>query len=254
MAPSRRVLLRSTGLVLAGLGGCAAGYEPPPRPESEECPDSPRMPDADPHPDGADLPPVPDPPAELDEASAVAYAEAFELAREWRATTATYDGPVTKVRTEATTRASRVDDEAVLVELPAGLDGCLGSDLRHRRVVGGCGRPPLAGQFEGFGVGDRRRLVEFRRWIGHRREVGAVGVGVGIRHPGGVGALFGSGTVGRSVAGGTPTEAGEHEAGRTQEDATRGRHGRRFTGDRQVSFSPAPSPQPLPAPTDNSGV
>ncbi|PSQ32925.1 hypothetical protein BRD11_06065 [Halobacteriales archaeon SW_12_69_24] len=75
------------------------------------------MPDADPHPDGADLPSVPDPPA-LDEASAVAYAEAFELAREWRATTATYDAPVTKVRTEATTRASRVDDQAVLVELP----------------------------------------------------------------------------------------------------------------------------------------
>ena len=119
MAPSRRVLLRSAGLVLAGLGGCAAGYEPPPHPEPEECPDSPRMPDADPHPDGADLPPVPDPPAELDEASAVAYAEAFELAREWRATTATYDGPVTKVRTEATARASRVDDETVLVELPA---------------------------------------------------------------------------------------------------------------------------------------
>ena len=118
MAPSRRVLLRSTGLVLAGLGGCAAGYEPPLRLEPEECPDSPRMPDADPHPDGADLPPVPDPPAELGEASAIAYAEAFELAREWRATTATYDAPVTKVRTEATTRASRVDDEAVLVELP----------------------------------------------------------------------------------------------------------------------------------------
>ena len=36
-----------------------------------------------------------------------------------RATTATYDAPVTKVRTEATVEASRVDDEAVLVELPA---------------------------------------------------------------------------------------------------------------------------------------
>ena len=118
MAPSRRALLRSTGLAVVGLGGCATGYDLRPRLDAEECPDSPRMPDANPHPDGADLPSVPDPPAELDEASAVAYAEAFELAREWRATTATYDAPVTKVRIEATTEASRVDDEAVLVELP----------------------------------------------------------------------------------------------------------------------------------------
>ena len=74
MAPSRRVLLRSTGLVLAGLGECAAGYEPPPRPEPEECPDSPRMPDADPHPDGADLPPVPNPPDLLDAGPVTQYA------------------------------------------------------------------------------------------------------------------------------------------------------------------------------------
>ena len=114
MAPSRRVLLRSTGLVLAGLGGCAAGYEPPPRPEPEECPDSPRMPDADPHPDGADLPPVPDPPDSLDAGPVTQYASDYELAWAWREATHLFDSPLVEVFVDGAFEARREGRNAVL--------------------------------------------------------------------------------------------------------------------------------------------
>ena len=114
MAPSRRVLLRSTGLVLAGLGRCAAGYEPPPRPEPEECPDSPRMPDADPHPDGADLPPVPNPPDSLDAGPVTQYASDYELAWAWREATHLFDSPLVEVLVDGTFEARREGRNAVL--------------------------------------------------------------------------------------------------------------------------------------------
>ena len=93
MAPSRRVLLRSTGLVLAGLGGCAAGYDPPPHPESEECPDSPRMPDAGP---------------------VTQYASDYELAWAWREATHLFDSPLVEVFVDGTFEARREGRNAVL--------------------------------------------------------------------------------------------------------------------------------------------
>ena len=114
MAPSRRVLLRSTGLAVVGLGGCAAGYDPRPRLEPEECPDSPRMPDADPHPDGADLPPVPDPPDSLDAGAVTQYASDYELAWAWREATRLFDSPLVEVFVDRAFEARREGGSAVL--------------------------------------------------------------------------------------------------------------------------------------------
>lgn len=131
MLPSRRRLLRSCGAaLLVGVAGCRSWSDTPNTrpPDPSECPDEPRVPAADPHQDGADLPPTPDHPDPLDETSAGTYAEAYELAREWRAVTATFSAPVMKVRIEASVEAERINEEVVLVTVNARPSGRIAFD------------------------------------------------------------------------------------------------------------------------------